>query len=100
MEIVTVGAGMLPANAPGGTLECLACHTEDHLQICLPNLHCIEWTQEVMEMVSEQADLYDWFGRIASTLEWTVTYAGGPHILQACALFTAQIYQCGDRLAN
>ncbi|WIA08080.1 hypothetical protein OEZ86_010717 [Tetradesmus obliquus] len=32
--------------------------------------------KEVMEMVSEQSDLYDVFGRIASTLEWTVTYAG------------------------
>jgi hypothetical protein len=29
-------------------------------------------------MVSEQADLYDWFGRIASMLEWTVSYAGAP----------------------
>lgn len=35
--------------------------------------------QEVMEMVSEQSDLYDVFGRIASTLEWTVTYAGACH---------------------
>lgn len=32
--------------------------------------------QEVMEMTSEQANLYDPFGRIASYLEWTVTYAG------------------------
>lgn len=32
--------------------------------------------QEVMEMTSEQSNLYDWFGRTASFLEWTVTYAG------------------------
>eukprot|EP00775_Hariotina_reticulata_P005542 gene5542-5778_t len=32
--------------------------------------------QEVLEMTSQQSNLYDWFGRIASFLEWTVTYAG------------------------
>jgi hypothetical protein len=40
-------------------------------------------------MVSEQADLYDWFGRIASTLEWTVTYAGAPLLLAVCAVLAA-----------
>lgn len=32
--------------------------------------------KEVMEMCDEQAELFDWFGWIASRLEWTVTYAG------------------------
>jgi peroxygenase len=32
--------------------------------------------QEVMEMTEQQAVLFDPFGRIASFLEWTVTYAG------------------------
>lgn len=33
--------------------------------------------QELMAMLEEQSNLYDWFGRTASFLEWTVTYAGG-----------------------
>jgi peroxygenase len=32
--------------------------------------------KELMDMTSEQSNLYDWFGRTASFLEWTVTYAG------------------------
>lgn len=32
--------------------------------------------KELMEMTSENSNVYDWFGRLASFLEWSITYAG------------------------